>query len=81
MQLSIRKPASVIRSRGNNVEDRFPVCIMCDRPRARAVIATPVPLGTLVEQYHPGDVVSLTWTARRGATRTTQITPGAGPVR
>jgi len=53
-------------------------------------VATPVSLGTLVGQYHPGDVVSLTWTARRGATRTswtaihgathtTQITLGNGP--
>jgi S1-C subfamily serine protease len=42
-------------------------------------VTTFASLGTLLQRYHPGDVVSVTWTAIHGAIRTTQITLGNGP--
>jgi S1-C subfamily serine protease len=42
-------------------------------------VTTPASLGTLLQRYHPGDVVSVSWTAIHGATHTTQITLGSGP--
>lgn len=42
-------------------------------------VTTPASLSTLVQRYHPGDVVSISWTATHGTARTTQITLGNGP--
>jgi S1-C subfamily serine protease len=36
-------------------------------------------LSTVLQRYHPGDEVSVRWTAIGGATRTTQITLASGP--
>jgi len=44
-------------------------------------VTTPASLGALVQHYHPGDQVSLTWLGLRGVKHTTQLTLGAGPVR
>jgi S1-C subfamily serine protease len=42
-------------------------------------VTNPASLDTLMQRYHSGDVVSVSWTAIHGATRTTQITLGNGP--
>jgi S1-C subfamily serine protease len=42
-------------------------------------VTTPASLSTLLQRYHPGDVVTVSWTAIHGATHTTQITLGNGP--
>jgi S1-C subfamily serine protease len=42
-------------------------------------VTTTASLSTLVPRYHPGDVVSVSWTATHGSTRTTEITLGNGP--
>ncbi len=42
-------------------------------------VTTPAALNTLLRQYHPGDAVSVSWTAIHGAPRTTRITLGNGP--
>jgi S1-C subfamily serine protease len=44
-------------------------------------VTTPASLDTLLLRHHPGDVVSVRWTAIHGATHTTQITLGNGPFR
>jgi len=44
-------------------------------------VTTPASLGALVQQYHPGDVVSVGWTSMNGGKHTASITLGAGPVR
>jgi S1-C subfamily serine protease len=44
-------------------------------------VTTPASLGTLVEQYHPGDAVSVSWTSVNGGKHTASIALGAGPVR
>ncbi len=44
-------------------------------------VTTPASLSTLLQRYHSGDVVSVSWTAIHGATHTTQITLGNGPFR
>jgi S1-C subfamily serine protease len=42
-------------------------------------VTTPAALSTLLQRYHPGDVVSVSWTPVHGSTHTTQITLGNGP--
>ena len=42
-------------------------------------VTTPASLSTLLRRYHPGDVVSVSWTASHGATHSTRITLGNGP--
>jgi S1-C subfamily serine protease len=42
-------------------------------------VTTPASLTTLLRRYHPGEVVSVSWTASHGATHTTRITLGNGP--
>jgi S1-C subfamily serine protease len=42
-------------------------------------VTTSASLSTLIQRYHPGDVVSVGWTAIHGASHTTQITLGSGP--
>jgi S1-C subfamily serine protease len=42
-------------------------------------VTTPASLSTLLQRYRPGDVVSVSWTAINGATRSTRITLGDGP--
>jgi S1-C subfamily serine protease len=44
-------------------------------------VTTPASLGTLVAQFHPGDVVSVSWTDTHGATHSAPVTLGSGPVR
>jgi hypothetical protein len=44
-------------------------------------VTTPASLGTLVQRYHPGDQVSLTWTGLRGVSHTAWLTLSTGPVR
>ncbi|HXL90719.1 MAG TPA: trypsin-like peptidase domain-containing protein [Streptosporangiaceae bacterium] len=44
-------------------------------------VTTPASLGALVQQYHPGDAVSVSWTSVKGGKHTASITLGAGPVR
>ena len=41
-------------------------------------VTSPTSLSTFVQRYHPGDVVSVSWTAIHGATHTTRITLGNG---
>jgi S1-C subfamily serine protease len=43
-------------------------------------VTTPASLGTLMQPYHPGDAVSLTWTGLRGVTHTAWLTLGSGPI-
>jgi S1-C subfamily serine protease len=44
-------------------------------------VTTPASLDTLLQPYHSGVVVSVSWTATHGATHTTKITLGNGPFR
>lgn len=47
-------------------------------------VTTAAALGTLMQRYHPGDVVSVSWTATHGATHithATHITLANGPFR
>jgi S1-C subfamily serine protease len=44
-------------------------------------VTTPASLHTLLQRYHSGDVISVSWTAIHGATHTTHITLGNGPFR
>jgi S1-C subfamily serine protease len=44
-------------------------------------VTTPASLGTLVQRYHPGDQISLTWIDLHGIKHTTQLALGSGPVR
>jgi S1-C subfamily serine protease len=44
-------------------------------------VTTPASLGMLVQRYHPGDQVSLTWTGLRGVSHTAWLTLSTGPVR
>ena len=44
-------------------------------------ITTPDALSTLLDQHHPGDKVSVTWTDQTGHSHTKTIELTTGPVR
>src|ERR1700677_946463 len=43
-------------------------------------VTTPDSLNVLLQRYHPGDAVSVTWTSLHGAAHTAHITLGSGTV-